>query len=189
MGLLTYMSIQEEIQVRMGEGRLWQLKPILDSDPVVRTMIISKEIKDLIVGPWEDVSWERRCNRLRANLEAFIRGDVISLCLRGFEARSAYMGRLDRPADEVWDIRSRSPSPALRVFGRFADKDVFVALFWSPRSLEVPYSQRLPLGDRNSTQWRSAMRETKTEWRKLFHTYQPIHGDSHNVYASNAISV
>lgn len=183
------MSIHDEIRARIGEGRLHQLGLTLASDPTVRRLLISNEIKDLIDGPWSDLMWERRCNRLRANLEAFVRGDVISLCLKGFVARRAYMGRPDKPHEEVWDIRSRAPRPALRVFGRFADKDVFVALFWSPRSVKIPYSQRIPLGNKDSIQWKSAKRETKAEWRKLFYTYQPIQGSSHNDYASNAISV
>src|SRR5215475_8192816 len=108
MRLLTYMSIHSEIGDRILEGRLHQMRLTLASDPVVRRLFISNEIKDLIDGPWPDLTWERRCNRLRANLEAFVRGDVISLCLKGFVAKSAYMGRLDKPTDEVWDIRSRA---------------------------------------------------------------------------------
>jgi len=183
------MSIHDEIRFRIGEGRLHQMMPTLESDPVVRKLFISNEIRDLIDGPWLDLAWERRCGKLRENLEAFIRGDVISLCLEGFIARTAYMGRLDRPADEVWDIRSRDPRPSLRIFGRFADKDIFIAFFWSPRGVTIPYSQRPPLGDKHSRRWKSAKRETKAEWRKLFPTYEPIHGDSHDAYASDSFPV
>ncbi len=189
VGLLTYMSIQDEIRARIEEGRLFQLMPTFESDPVVRNLIISNEIHELIEGPWPDKLWERRCNRLRATLEAFVTGNIISVCLQGYVARTAYMGRLDKPEDEVWDIRSRAPSPSLRLFGRFAAKDTFVALFWSPRSREIPYSQRFPLGDKDSTLWRNAKRETKAEWRKLFNTYKPIHGDSHDDYASDTFPV
>ncbi len=181
--------MRDEIRARIGEERLSLLMPVFDSDPVVRTMVISNDIKSLIEGPWPDTPWERRCNRLRADLEAFVVGDVLALCLTPYEADSAYFGRLHRPEDEVWDIRSRDPNPGVRVFGRFAERDTFVALFWSPRSIEIPYSQRFPLGTRNSIQWKNAIRECKAEWRKLFHNYQPVHGDTHDVYVSNSILV
>src|SRR5258705_8031712 len=99
------MSIWDEFKSRIEEDRLSLLMPTLASDPVMRTLIISNEIRSLIDGPWQDKRWERRCNRLRATLEAFIRGDVISLCLKGYEAKTAYMGRLDKSVEEVWDIR------------------------------------------------------------------------------------
>lgn len=95
------------------------------------------------------------------------------------------MARLDKPVDEVWDIRSIDPSPALRVFGRFADRDLFVALIWSPRSVEVPASQRLPLGPRNSVEWRNAIVECKAEWNKLFPSYSPIHGGGIQEYVKD----
>jgi len=173
----------------VAEERLFILRPWLESDPVVRTMVVSEEIKDLIEGPWEDISWEERCNKLRADLEEFVKGSVLAVSLTPHRHKTAYMGRLKQPRDEVWDIRSRDPKPSLRVFGRFADRDIFVALFWSPRSVKIPHTQRLPLGDRHSIQWNSAIRECKAEWRKLFPTYEPIHGEHHDVYLTNAFAV
>jgi hypothetical protein len=184
------MSIRDSITVRIEEGRLWQLRPILDSDPVKRTMIISHEIRQLIDGPWpNNKGWARRCGRLRADLETFVKGERIGLCLTPYAAGTAYMGRLDKPTDEVWDIRSRDPDPGLRVFGRFPDRDLFVALIWSPRSIEIVHSQRPSLGDRNSIQWKTAIRETKAEWRKLFQPYEAFHGEVHDDYVSKSIPV
>ncbi len=100
------------------------------------------------------------------------------------------MGRLNRPKDEVWDIRSIAPRPGIRIFGRFAERDVFVGLFWSPRSVEIPFSQRLPLGEKDSVEWKNAILECKSEWKKLFPSYQPVHGDEiHKYIETNFISV
>lgn len=183
------MSINDLIEHWISEERLWRLEPTLESDPVDRCLLISSEIKQLIDGPWPDKEWEKRCNYLRAELESFVKGEEVRLCLEPYEADTAFMGRLFKPSDEVWDIRSRRMRPSLRVFGRFARRDLFVAFFWSPRSLQLPYSQRLPLGDRDSEEWRLAIKETKAEWRKLFPSFNPIHGESHDIYASNAVSV
>lgn len=176
------MSIRDLIRFWIDDGRLFELKPVLDSDPIQRTLIVSKEILSLLEGPWIDEAWAQRCGELRATLEAYIRGQRIGICLKPYKGASAYMARLDRPEDEVWDIRSIDPNPALRLFGRFAETDLFVALIWSPRSVEVPASQRPPLGPRNSIEWRNAILECKAEWNKLFPSYAPLHGSQTHEY-------
>lgn len=183
------MSIRDEIDARIKEGRLFPLEPSVPGDPVERCMVISKEIKGLLDGPWENAEHEDRCGHLRGDLEAFVVGDVLAMCLEPYEAKTAYMARLDSPADEVWDVRSRDPDPGLRVFGRFAAKDLFVALTWSPRSVPLWWSLRLPLGDRKSRQWRNQIVQCKTEWTNLFGTYQPVSGADVHDYASNAFLV
>lgn len=190
MRMLTYMSIRDSIGELIDDGRMYEMSPALDSDQIRRTMIISQEIHDLLNGPWCDASWERRCFRLRATLQYFVMGKRIGVCLSPFEAAKAYMGRLHKVEDEVWDIRAIDPNPGIRVFGRFAEKDVFVAFLWSPRSVEVPASQRLPLGDKDSIQWKQAIKECKAEWRKVLPSYAPIHGGHPSDYiGSNFFSV
>jgi hypothetical protein len=184
------MSIRDSIEFWIKEGKLYELKLVFASDQIQRTMIISDEIYQLLNGPWEDDVWGRRCGFLRGTLEAFVKGQEIGVCLEPFKASKAYMGRLHRPRDEVWDIRSIDPSPGIRVFGRFAEKDVFVGLIWSPRSVDIPASQRLPLGPRESIEWKNAIIECKTKWTVLFPSYQPVHGREIDDYiGSNFISV
>jgi hypothetical protein len=62
---------------------------MIDSDPVRRTLLISSEIKAVLDGPWPSKSAERRCGELRADLEAFVKGERISACLVGAEGPSA----------------------------------------------------------------------------------------------------
>jgi len=184
------MSIRDSIAFWVGEGRLHELKLVFESDQIQRTMIISDEIYQLLNGPWGDGAWERRCGFLKGTLETFVRGQEIGVCLKPYKAAKAYMGRLDEPEDEVWDIRSIDPNPGVRIFGRFAEIDVFVGLIWSPRSVKIPASQRLPLGPRDSVEWKTAILECKSEWRKLFPSYQPIHGEEIYEYIrANFISV
>jgi hypothetical protein len=47
--------------------------------------------------------------------------------------RTAYMARLERVSDGIVEIRSFDPSPSLRLFGGFAEQDVFVGLTWEWR--------------------------------------------------------
>jgi hypothetical protein len=73
---LTYMSIRAVIKSHLEAmpPRLIQLLPAIDGDPVVRTMLLSPELDSLLLGPWETPTIERRCNRLRADLEVFVKG-------------------------------------------------------------------------------------------------------------------
>ena len=181
--LLTYMSIQDEIQNRLQENRLFRLERALPSDPVGRDML------KLVVGPWNSPDMQGRCGRLRADLESFIGGDTLTICLRPFEAGVAYMRLLKPPSDGIFDIRSRDPNPALRVFGGFARRDVFVALTWAPRSKPLSWSSKQPLEGRNSREWRDAVLECKTAWKNLFGSYQPVTGDEIENYATSAVPV
>jgi hypothetical protein len=167
------MSIREEIKHRMDEGRLFLLSPAISL--VVRPMFVSQEIKDLVLGPWNDPEWAIRCGLLRADLDRFITGARIPVAARPYQARSAYIAQLDQPRDEAWEIRSRDPEPSIRVFGRFAMTNWFVALTWSKRAdLEGP----------DSREWRDAIETCKAEWRKLFPTYDPKTGDNVHDYIS-----
>jgi hypothetical protein len=144
------MSIRVEIINRISEGRLFRLVPQVASVPRVRTVIMSGEINEIVNGPWLDGPMATRCGFLRADLENFVSGEPITVYCEPFKARNAQMSRLDRTADEVWDFRCSHPPPNLRVFCRFAEKDVVVALTCSPRSVSVSWLSRLPLMRRNS---------------------------------------
>ena len=190
-GLLTYMSIREVINGRVAEKppRLFRLERSLKSDPESRTMLLSEELKALLDGPWENDEIRYRAGRLRADLEDFIKGEKITVCLEPFAAKSAYMGRLDPVSDGTWDIRSRDPSPALRVVGFFAETDLFVALRWAPRSRRVSWTAKPPLGPRDSREWRDIIVQCKTDWRNLCHPYPPVTGDRINDYISDCAHV
>src|SRR4051812_2199383 len=87
------MSIRAIINDHLGQ-RLWLLKPTIDSDPVVRPMFISQELRDVLKGPWPNAAAERRCSELKADLDTFVRGDRISVCLHAFEAGTLTSGVL-----------------------------------------------------------------------------------------------
>jgi hypothetical protein len=179
------MSIRDEIRKHLASQRLFAVEPALLSDPVERTLFVSPEINSLLMGPWTNEAMERRCGRLRADLEHFVTGGLIRMCLVPHQHRAAFMGRLDKPTDEVWDIRSRDPDPGLRVFGRFAETNVFVALNLAPRSVRVPWLPNRPLGSpRTSYEWDLAILECQDRWSKLFPEHQPVHGENCCDYVS-----
>lgn len=173
------MSIHDEVSSRCAESRLYCLVPALLSTPVVRTVFISPEINKLVLGPWDDKKVEERAGRLRADFDMFTAGTVISIGQHPYKKKkTAYMSQLDPTIDEVWQIRSRDPKPGIRVFGRFSEKDVFVALTWRFRE---------DMGGPKSREWRDARELCKTEWRNMFHPYNPHSGKDHYEYVSNII--
>ena len=182
------MSIRDEINNRIAEGRLFRLTPLFSSDGKERTVLMSEEINRLVTGPWEEGPMGNRCSGLRAELENFVSGAPISVCWIPFEANGNHqLGRLDKIEDGVWDYRSTNPPPGLRVFCRFAEKDVLVAFTCSPRSVHVSWLDRLPLLGRQSREWKRAILECRAEWAKLFPAYQPISGGSIDDYISNPV--
>jgi hypothetical protein len=181
------MSIRDEINARIEEGRLFRLKPINAKDGQRRTVLLSEEVNGIVSGPWPDGPTGCRCGRLRADLENLITAEFITVCWDPFKARNEQIGRLHRVEDEVWDLRSQKPKPGLRAFFRFAEKDVFVVLTIAPRSVPVSWLSRLPLLRGESREWRNAILECRTEWKKLFPAHEPIHGANINVYLTGAI--
>jgi hypothetical protein len=177
------MSIREEIKYWLDQEhqRLFEVLPTLPGDPLERFMFASDDINRLLWGPWKSPTEERRCGQLWAATDMFVTGRNITMALDDpySKPRTTYMARLDPLQDEVWEIRVWDPKPGMRVFGRFAERDVFIALTWARR-------EALP----NSREWRNAREGCKAEWRKLFPTYNAITGDNVNDYVSiNAISV
>jgi len=181
------MSIRVEINNRIAEGRLFRLRPHFRNDPNERTVLMSSEIHKLVSGPWPDGPMGIRCGYLRADLESFVANDVMTVCGDPFKAKDAKMGRLYPIADEVWDLRSQAPRPGLRVFCRFAEKDVLVALTCYPRSVPVSWLNKLPLLGNSSREWRDAIVECRREWNVLFPAHQPLSGVDLSDYISNAV--
>src|SRR4051812_40363654 len=123
------MSIRDEIKARISEGRLMHLPPLIPSAPADRTMFVSHDVAAAVLGPWHDRRTATRFAQLRAQLDAFTEGRLISVALNPYDKdKKAYLALVDPISDGVWDIRSIDPSPSIRVLGCFAETDIFVSL-------------------------------------------------------------
>lgn len=156
------MSIEDEIKARCQEGRLHELA-IGRGVRQVRRLYVSGGINDFLGGPWDSQEMDDRSARLLADLAWFIQGGLITVPNEDDNAGNARMDRLQPASEEVWDIRSQDPRPAIRIFGRFAAKDVFVGLTWD---------WRIDLKDRTTREgrrlWRDVVLQCQVEWRGLF---------------------
>lgn len=172
----------------MKKGYLTPLIFLVPGRPEKRTVLMTEQVVRLVSGPWDDELMEDRCNRLRADLENILAGEPLRVCWQPFKGEQFHqIGRLDKIEEEIWDIRSVD-KPGLRVFFRFAEKDVLVATNCSPRSLPVPWLQRFPLMARDSKEWVEAKRECLREWAKVFPAHDAHRGTNVTDYLSNAFS-
>jgi hypothetical protein len=143
------------------------------SDPIRRTLFVSNEVNDFLRGPWDDDASERRAGRLQSDLEHFVSGGVVAVCLQPRQAKAASMGRLHPLNSGIWDIRSRDPAPGLRLLGGFTEPDVFVALVWDFRS-----------NLKTDADWKALQQRCRSEWRSLFAEETPVFGEEVDDYIS-----
>lgn len=155
---------------------------MLPASPVNRVLLATPDVYRLVTGPWTDQREELRAGRLWADFDRFTEGRLISVALDNpyGKLRTTYLARMDPGRDEVWEIRSRDPKPGIRVFGRFSEPDVFIALNWEYRE---------GLGGPGSREFNVEIQKCKAEWRKCIPTFEAHEGTSVDEYISNAFSV
>src|SRR5437868_5900088 len=145
------MSIEDEIEACKRAGRLMPLMPLAPGTSAQRALLATVSVYQQVTGPWDSEADETRFMALRADLDVFSAGRLIT---------PRYLFQLRDRREEVWEIRSLKPLPSIRIFGRFAAKDAFVA---------INYERREVLADVKE-EWRRAKETCKAEWRKLFLT-------------------
>jgi hypothetical protein len=107
----------------------------------------------------------------RADFSDFVQGELVRVALH-LDHADCFLARLERPVDEIWEIRIYDTEPQLRFYGRFAACDVFVALL-GPTEKSWIFPRRLNHDRIKLT--------CAAEWRRLFRTLALSEGD--NIYA------
>lgn len=177
--ILTYMSIREQIQTALDAGWVVNLLPTLPSIPHWRVIFMTRRLSDELEQHLEDPTTMVRAAELLATFDTFLGGRLVTI--GGRNDKHAYMKLLEPEQEEVWEIRSIDPKPSIRVFGRFAAKDVFVATNMGFRS---------GLGGFGSIEFRAAMTHCKREWSRCFYTWPPHKGKSvHDYISENVIDL
>jgi hypothetical protein len=177
------MSIREEWKRLIAEGELFRLPP-LDGDRPERTVLLSRELDELLNRDMEEGEQADRRSSLLATLQNIVAGRRLVVCLEPYSARNAVMGRLDPTEESVFDIRCQT-KPGVRVFCRFLERDVLLAVTCRPRSAQMDWLGWFPLLMQKK-RWKEATRATIREWTRLFPTYDPVKGENLGEYLSNA---
>ena len=145
------MSIQQEIEWRLNEGRLVIHEPVLKGSNKRVLLVESGFYSELESIASSQNEQAFRVGLLIRDFDRFSNGSRIVV---GYGTEdSCFIKMLDPYSDEIWELRSRDPKPAWRVFCRFALPDVLLALNASPRS---------ELGAEGSREWREAIRDCKS---------------------------
>jgi hypothetical protein len=176
------MSIEELLKVRLDDGDLIEVTPIRGGPKGPRVVYATPQVFAQLEPTTATADYASSSGHLRRWLDGFTRGKRLVIGPR--RSRSCDMKQLEPTADEVWEIRKQD-QPSVRLFGRFIDKDAFVAtnmelvsnLFaveWIVRGLS-----RWPI-------WKREIRNCKAVWRRLFLTYPPHTGSSLDDYLSAA---
>ncbi len=150
------------------------LPPALPSGPATRWIFCSKEVWKSINGPWESSKDQANMGRARGTLDAFTTGLRINVRIPPSKNVRAHLALLEDAEEEVWEFRCRDPDPQIRIFGRFAEKDLFVAFLTRSKPEVVTDSDYLV-----------AKEEGKRQWRTFFPSYSPHTGKSPDDYVSN----
>lgn len=166
------MSIREVITSWVVDGNLIIFQPALASAPYVRTVIATREVTQKLCGPWDDDIATERFTQARAVVDAFISGLAIATRFPPSTSARAQLALLTNEEEEVWEFRSRKPKPGVRVFGHFAEKDLFVAL-------------TIELRENIDETFTYEKESCKREWRIFFPSYKPFRADWAEHYLSN----
>lgn len=171
------MSIHDLLDDAVARGSLILVEPRLQSEPMNRYLYASPTVCRLITGPWANKELEVRCGKLWADFDRFVEGRIIPVALNSpyTKPNNTYMSRLAPATDEVWEIRSRAPKPSIRVFGRFAYRDCFVAFSWRLRK---------ELGGAESREFRQEIRNCMAVWRQTFPSHDAFTGNTVDDYIS-----
>jgi hypothetical protein len=161
------MSIVEQIATLVEDGRLFLVRTAQPS----RAILVTKDVWRFLNGPWLDDDEIIGGNEMHATLKFIANGGRV--VVGSGKHKLCHFKELTMAAPRVWEIRTRSPKPGYRLFGMFADADIFIG---------TNYSDRLSLRSERSSEFKSAIRASKATWRNLLGTYPPKIGVGINEY-------
>lgn len=165
------MSISDCIQECIDGGELLELLPFITGAVCLRRVLVNHDVLNFLTT-------QRRIPQIlakkaidaRVALDSFTRGAELTVAMDPFDKPpETELARNKDVQDAVWDFRIRDPRPQVRIFGRFATKDTFVALHFAGRdNLNFP----------------RAVKNTVQQWIDLFGDLEPVTGDNIDDYLS-----
>ena len=150
------MSITYEISCRVKEGKLFTIEAPWGPTQKIRQLYVAEDIQETLIDPPDGET--ERFDELRADLASFSTMTCID---------APFIRPLKPPGHGVWAIRSHREEPQIRVFGHFAEKDVFVAMCLDYRD---------DLGNVEDFRWDENIQKTQDGWIALFKGRAPYTG-------------
>lgn len=160
------MSREEgELHLAVAEGRMRRVKLSRPNLAPRRVMFLCRPLFDALDAGRASPEFKRWA-ALEAFLETYVEGGMVT---------RHFMKPWSPKEGEIWTVRNKRPRPSLRVFGRFAMPDVFVATHVATRKeLGAKWS--------NAAIWHW-MRCDGIWWDNL--SFQPFSGSALTDYVTN----
>jgi hypothetical protein len=162
----TYMIIREAIEAAKAAGALIPFNPPVGWSSKPRAFLMTQRLADQIADGLASADPRRveRWDRLRADIANFVENGLMTW---------ASMKWLDPHKFEHWEIKSRRPRPSLRIFGRFAEPNVFVG---------THIIERTKLGKKWSQEWELEKLACEEGWKRALGNCPPFHGNNYEDY-------
>jgi hypothetical protein len=157
------MSISDEIAALESAGKLFRIAPFRTTKPAKRRMYLSERAANDLLGRQSAI----QILGLRADVAAAMTRWVVGEWVYGNPRAKRFLHRLDSPPPEVWEFRVTEPDVQVRIIGRFAEVDTFIA---------SRIHTRAHLGDYGSQAWQDAKDDASTMWSELFPERAPHSG-------------
>jgi hypothetical protein len=176
------MSIRERIKQHVASGELVHAPHSLPSVRAGRYLFMVKEMWEAVDGSLSGNGiHDLRLGKLRADFDRFVSGQELTIGDHPLDKGiNAFMARTHPVQDGVFDIRSQDPSPGIRVFGCFSEKNTFIALIWRCRK---------DLGSRNERAFDQAILAAQREWNRLFDPLKPLYSEDIHDHLSTKIRI
>lgn len=172
------MSIYERLSEAEEQGTIirYRRAPIEEKRALYVTASFFRELSH----PGSAIDFFGQKFSVSALFTRWLNGSPLSIRLhdRAFQAELA---RLEPPPEEIWEMRITVPRPQLRVFGRFAERDVFVAMFAINRDR---LGRAFSANGRKNQSWQGAMYECEAIWNGILGGAEPFRGQSASDYVS-----
>lgn len=169
------MSIRDAIADAVNRGELALLKHKMPGVVAARHVFVTGEVWDFVAGglPKELAHKSAEGRRM---LDSYTAGNqmVVSLDPHNKPAH-CQISRNGPIEDGVWEFRIRDPKPQVRIFGCFAECDVFVALNVMSRDDLVGHLA-----------FKLAVADNASIWGGLFPGFDPVLGEDINAYFSGS---
>jgi hypothetical protein len=170
------MSIRDAIADAVKRGDLASLPHFLPGVAPVRHVFVTSEVWDFVGGPALPKELARKAAEGRRMLDSFTAGNKIVVSLNPHEKPPyCQLSRNDPTEEGVWEFRIRAPKPQVRIFGCFAECDVFVALSVVSKD-DLLGSLAYPL----------AVADNSSIWGGTFPDHNPVTGEDINAYISGS---
>lgn len=158
------MSIRSRIEELEQKGGLKRYVPV-EAVPEMREIITSRTVTafiECLPGVPKKLFGTAGASSLL--FDSFVAGGQVTFGMDPRSHTGALIARNDPLRDRICDFRVLQPEPSVRIFGAFAERDVFVALTYQPRA-------------RLTNVFQNAVGVARKQWDLMFPDHQPVYSD------------